>query len=157
MKPWFAVALLLAAASAFAQTTYRWTDADGKLHFSDKPPPAGAAKKVEALKPGASAADEQQLPYETRMAAQNFPVTHFVSPDCREPCQQGREFLKRRGIPFNEMNIGDPAGLAAFQAAAGKDAQGVPVLRVGTQVAKGFLAASWNSLLDAAGYAKAAK
>jgi hypothetical protein len=48
-----AVALLLATAPlaagpALAQPVYRWTDASGEVHFSDRPPP-GAAQPVEQV------------------------------------------------------------------------------------------------------------
>lgn len=33
--------LLLAASGPHAGTVYTWTDADGRTHFSDAPPPAG--------------------------------------------------------------------------------------------------------------------
>ncbi len=37
-------ALLLACIDSRAQTNvYRWTDKDGKVHFSDTPPPADAS------------------------------------------------------------------------------------------------------------------
>jgi hypothetical protein len=47
MKPSLLIAAVLSAGLALsvatqAQDLYRWTDADGKLHLSDKPPPAGA-------------------------------------------------------------------------------------------------------------------
>jgi glutaredoxin len=156
MKLLSLVFLLLVAATAAAQATYRWTDAEGKLHFTDTPPPAGAAKKVETLKSKATAADEVPLPYETRKAAQDFPVTLFASADCGDPCQRGRDLLKRRGIPFSEKDVSKPDDMAAMQAAAGKEQRSVPVLAVGSHAAKGFQAEEWGSLLDAAGYPKTA-
>jgi glutaredoxin len=148
--------LVLTVGTAAAQTTYRWTDAEGKLHFTDTPPPAGAAKKSETLKSKAAAADDQPLPYETRKAAQDFPVTLFASTDCGDPCQQGRDLLKRRGIPFAEKDVGTPDGQAAMQAVAGKEQKTIPVLAVGSRVVKGFLAQEWGGLLDAVGYPQAA-
>ena len=41
------LALFLAAAAANAATVYKWQDADGKLHFSDKPPPDGTAETTQ--------------------------------------------------------------------------------------------------------------
>lgn len=36
------LALATLCASVAAQTVYRWTDADGKVHYTDSPPPASA-------------------------------------------------------------------------------------------------------------------
>ena len=147
------LALLLCsvAVSVPAQTAYRWVDGEGRLHFSADPPPPGAAKKVETLKPGATAADAPQLPYAVRQAAADFPVTLFAGAGCGNPCDQGRSLLKKRGLPFAEKDATTPEGRAALNAAA-RDTAVMPVLVVGKQVAKGFLAAEWNRLLDAAGY-----
>lgn len=35
------LSLLLAAGAAHADTVYTWTDAQGRTHFSDAPPPSG--------------------------------------------------------------------------------------------------------------------
>src|SRR5258706_14631915 len=44
----------LVSAPAGAQT-YKWTDADGKIHYSDRPPPANAKEPV-TIKPRKSSA-----------------------------------------------------------------------------------------------------
>ena len=45
--PKLAIALLLlASASAWAQTMYKWVDEKGVTHFSESPPPEGKASKV---------------------------------------------------------------------------------------------------------------
>jgi len=41
---WVTVLLLALAAPAYAQL-YKWVDADGKVHYSDQPPPATARKE----------------------------------------------------------------------------------------------------------------
>lgn len=43
---WCLMLLLLLAGMAEGQT-YRWTDEDGKTHFSDQPPPTGATASEE--------------------------------------------------------------------------------------------------------------
>ena len=56
---WLLLALMsgtwLVAAPALAQT-YKWTDANGKVHYSDQPPPANAKEQVtvKPRKPSAS-------------------------------------------------------------------------------------------------------
>jgi hypothetical protein len=56
----------LVAVPALAQT-YKWTDAEGKIHYSDQPPPANAKDPVtvrprKPATPGAPVASEKQLP-----------------------------------------------------------------------------------------------
>jgi hypothetical protein len=40
------IAFALLAAAAGAADVYRWVDAEGKVHFSDSPPPGVAAEKL---------------------------------------------------------------------------------------------------------------
>jgi len=60
-------ALILAcclAASVHAGELYRSIDAQGKVHYSDRPPPG--TDDVEQLHPGQPPAPDATLPYETR-------------------------------------------------------------------------------------------
>ena len=51
-------ALLICAASSAAAGVYKWTDANGKVHYSDQPPPDTDAGKLSLTKPsGFSAPD----------------------------------------------------------------------------------------------------
>ena len=139
-----------ALAGAEAQQLYRWVDKDGVVHYTQQAPPPGAAKDVERRTISRSAAGSPSLPYATRLAAQNFPVTLFTSADCGAPCTDARDSLEKRGIPFDETVVGDEKSVEALKSIAG-NAQ-VPVLRVGKQVMLGFEPARWKSALDNAGY-----
>jgi hypothetical protein len=57
MKRLLTLALLLAALPASA-VMYKWVDQDGKIHYSDQPPPSGAKKSgvMNAPSPGAPGA-----------------------------------------------------------------------------------------------------
>jgi hypothetical protein len=138
---------------AQAQTAYRWVDNEGKVHYGDRPPPPKAARSVEEKKLSAPAADVQ-LPYATRQAQAVFPVTLYVTADCGSACQQGRDYLKRRGIPFTEQAADTPEGIDALRAKLGGTEAMVPLLLVGAKTSKGFLESAWSELLDAAGYPK---
>ena len=141
---------LLLATAAQAQY-YRWVDEQGKVHYGDRPPPT-AAGKAQAMRHGAPAADKQ-LPYAVREAIANFPVTFYVTADCAEGCREGRDYLKLRGIPFSEKSVATRDEVDALKKLADGEAV-VPVLAVGPKVAKGWLRADWERLLDAAGYPK---
>ncbi|HYC35825.1 MAG TPA: glutaredoxin family protein [Usitatibacter sp.] len=146
-------ALVFAAAvsclGAAAQSTlYRWVDKDGKVHFTDTPPPADA--KGATQKRYGSAPDDQPLPFATQEAMRRNPVMLWVVPDC-EPCARGRELLANRGIPFSER---DAQSNVPTQEAL-KKLQGdlnVPVLEIGSNRIKGYEEGSWHSALDTAGY-----
>lgn len=147
---------LLCAAMATAATAaemYRWVDKDGKVHYTDSPPPPSAKKVEEKNLGGNSAVTGGDLPYATRTAAQNFPVTLYVT-DCGESCTQARQHLAKRGIPYTPKN---PANSAADAEALKKlvGSPQVPVLVVGRgSPLTGFDAAAWDAALDAAGYPK---
>ena len=147
------VAALAACAitAAEAQTNvYRWVDKDGKVQFSDTPPPKDA-KSVTQKSMGGGGNDLSQLPYATQVAMKKSPVTLFMSGDCGEPCEQGRALLAQRGTPYTQRNAqANPADAEALKKAAGQ--LQVPVLLVGDNVLRGYSEESWNGALDAAGY-----
>ena len=154
MKKHFVWAGLIAlvCASAQADGLYRWVDKSGKVHYSDAP--EIDATDVEKKKFGAApAADSNDLPYATRRARQNFPVTLYVTDSCGDPCKQAREFLNKRGIPFTENNVHTPEDIASFKQLSGS--AGVPTISVGKTWFKGFQAEQWNGGLDIAGYSQA--
>jgi len=153
MKPTqIALAILAAAlaASAAAQTTvYKWTDKDGKVHFSDTLPDANVDATQKTM--GGGDSGNTNLPYATQMAMQRSPVTLFASSDCGDSCTSGRELLEKRGVPYTER---DPQKNSADQDALKKavGALFVPVLMVGDSALKGFQEDQWNEALDSAGY-----
>jgi glutaredoxin len=63
--------------------------------------------------------------------------------------------LNRRGVPFTTVNVEEAKGAEQLKNLTGE--LQAPVLQVGDKlVAKGFNEARWQSLLDEAGYPKAA-
>jgi len=144
---WCLLALLLAG-NAAAQS-YRWVDAQGRTHYGDRPPPA-AAQLRERQTPAPAA--DKTLPYALRQAVANYPVTLYVAAQCAEGCQEGRDYLKARGVPFTEKPVATREEAAALKQRLGADEAVVPVLTVGTRHAKGWLRSDWQTLLDAAGY-----
>ncbi len=152
MKFLFMVCALVVMGNAQAGELYRSIDSSGKVHYSDKP--LAGSDDVERLKLGNEPAPDDSLPYETMRAKQNFPVTLYVFPDCGSACQQARDFLNKRGIPFTEANLITQEDIDAFRKASGfSDA---PALAIGKSWLRGFLAEQWNKELDFAGYPKSA-
>ena len=142
------LALTLLASVASAQ--YKYVGPDGRVIYSDSPPPA-SVKRVQ--KPdvggGAPAAGASNLPYELGLAAKNFPVTLYTAPGC-EGCNQGRTFLSKRGVPFAEKTITTNDDLVEFKRVTG--GSGLPVMTVGGNKLLGFEPTSWGASLDIAGY-----
>ena len=145
------VLCLSLATTAWAAEMYRWVDKDGKVHYTDSPPPASARKVEEKNLGGNSSVSGGDLPYATRVAAKNFPVTLFVS-NCGEPCTQAKQHLAKRGIPYTPKNpASNEADAEALRKLVGSPQ--VPVLVVGkSSPLKGYDANAWDAALDAAGY-----
>jgi len=150
-----AIALIALAAQATAQQTiYRWVDKDGKVQFSDTPPP-NEAKNVTQKRAGGGYVESSTLPYATQMAMKTSPATLYVSGDCGAYCSQARALLGKRGVPYTEKDAGtDKAAADAVQQLAGGFF--VPLLTLGEAKLKGFDEDSWQSALDVAGYPRTA-
>lgn len=142
------LALTLLASAASAQ--YKYVGPDGRVVYSDTPPPANI-KRVQKPDIGGSApaASTSNLPYELGLAAKNFPVTLYTAPGC-EGCNQGRTFLSKRGIPFSEKTITTNDDVVEFKRVAG--GSGLPVMTVGGNKLLGFEPTSWGESLDTASY-----
>lgn len=136
-----------------AQTAYRWVDADGRVHYSDQPPPA-EVKRAELKRLGApNSIASGGLDYATSVAALGSPVTLYSGGDCGAECAQARDFLRQNGVPYSEMTIRTAEDAAGFRRATGSAELSVPTLLVGSTAQKGYEEATWRKLLAAAGYA----
>lgn len=129
---------------------FRWVDKAGKVNYGDIPP--ADATDVERIKLSSQPAQNEDMPYETRMAQQNFPVSLYVGKGCAEPCDQARALLNKRGVPYSEKLLQFKEDVEAFKKLSGFD--GVPSLSVGKTFLRGFLDEQWHSELDIAGYPK---
>lgn len=147
-----ASALLLTLAALPAHAIYKIVGPDGKVTYSDTPPPEGSQAKVRTVNAGgpSGAPSLANLPTELRRAATQYPVTLYTSNGCR-PCDAGRQLLQQRGIPFAEKQVGNTGNdVSAMQQLSGGST--LPVLVIGKQQLNGLTTADWHSYLDAAGY-----
>jgi glutaredoxin len=150
MKAFPMIILLTLCAGAQAGQLYRWTDEEGRVHYTDQPPPKNA-KTAEVRKLGDKAPDPN-MPYPLKQAMKNFPVTLY-SIDCGDICTKATALLNKRGIPYTDRNAREDEAREAL----GKLTDGkleVPTLVVGKQVLRGFEEGAWHAALDAAGYPK---
>lgn len=134
---------------AVAQTVYRYTDANGRVVFSDQPPPPGAKNVSERDVRGNSIQNNPES-LATQAASQKSPVTLYIS-ECGEPCDQARKFINARGVPHTVV---DPTRTAELNKRFRDETGGntVPVIKVGERVLRGFSEGTWASALDQAGY-----
>jgi len=141
---------LLASLSVSAEV-YRWTDKDGKVHYSDAPPPEADAKPRHLHD---NSIDVDKLPYESRKAAEKFPITLYVDDSCKEPCGNARQWLQKRKLPFSEKLLKTKDDGEALKQLTGKTQVFVPTLSVGSKLIEGFEPGEWGSAMDLAGYPK---
>jgi glutaredoxin len=147
----------VAGALAQAQSVYRIVGPDGKVTFSDKPPPAVAkatapvATAAPGANTGAPAPSGGRLPLALSKAAKEFPVVLYSGKDCA-PCTSGRNMLISRGIPFTEKTVDNNESAVALKQLSGQTS--IPLLTVGTQQLQGYSDATWSQYLNAAGYPK---
>jgi glutaredoxin len=157
MKFAAAHALLVLATGLFASTVsaqqvFRIVGPDGKVTFSDKPPPAASNARVTAASSDTGrGAASASLPFELRRIASQYPVTLYTGSDCG-PCGSARTLLTARGIPFTERTVTTNEDAQALKRLSGESA--LPFLTIGSQQLKGFSDAEWTQFLDAAGYPK---
>src|SRR5665647_383851 len=135
---------------AQAQSVYRIVGADGKVTFSDQPPPPASNAKVSTANVSSTGtAASAGLPFELRQIAAKYPVTLYTGDNCA-PCDAGRSLLTSRGIPFTEKTVTTNEDVQTLQRLSGDTS--LPFLTIGGQQLKGFSDAEWTQYLNAAGY-----
>lgn len=141
------LAALLLASAPKAWALYKVVGPDGKVSYTDRPPADASSQRVKTLAGGGS--NLAGLPYELAQVAGRFPVVLYAFKGCTG-CDQGRQFLKQRGIPFSEKSVDTDADVLALEQLSGS--RQMPLLRIGKQQVLGFSSGEWSSYLDAAGY-----
>lgn len=124
--------LLLFLMPAGQAEVFKWTDAQGRVHFSDQPPADAAAEQVRlrintyesaAVVPGGAAAsgDGKVVMYSTSWCG---------------VCKKARAYFKENRIAFTEYDVEKSDQGRREYARLG--ARGVPVILVGTARMNGF-------------------
>lgn len=148
------IALLIlfasSASSAQVQQVYRYVDAEGRIVYSDKPPPPNA-KEAQAKRIGGNSIETSELSYATQQAQERFPVTLYTFA-CGVVCDTAQALLNKRGVPHTVVDVSQGDGAEKLKRlTGGLDA---PALQVGEQHALGFNESKWQNLLSDAGYPK---
>jgi glutaredoxin len=149
---WFTAASLvtLTLAALPAHALFKVVGPDGKVTYSDRPPP-GDVRAVQVNRDGSIAANEATLPFALRQVMVKFPVVLYTASKC-DACEMGRALLQRRGIPFSEHTATTNEDQEVWEKVTG--GREAPVMKVGAQVLRGFTATAWEETLDVAGYSR---
>ena len=141
--------LILLSLPALAGTLYRWTDANGKVHYTDQPPPAGA--KAVSQKPLKGGGPPGALAPEMQAARLKHPVTLYATASCGVHCERAKAYLARRGIPYATLDPATSVDANEALRKGGGQAR-VPTLMIGGEKLEGYAEAAWDAALDKAGY-----
>ena len=142
-------ALLCFSAAVKSAELYRWTDADGRVHYSDKAPEKGATKKVELninTYQGAPVVTSHGKP---AAGIEKGRVKMYTTAWCGY-CKKARAHLNAKGIPYEDLDVEKSS--QARQEFAALKGRGVPVILVGNQRMDGFDAFRMDSMLKSAGH-----
>jgi glutaredoxin len=133
------VALLWAGASV-AQNLYRWTDANGKVHYGNELP-AGAKTPNEVRDRINTYSGPPQVQPSSAVAAGQ--VVMYATSWCGY-CAQARAHFARKGIRYVEYDVEKSAAAKAeFKRLGGR---GVPLILYGRERMNGFSPGSFDAM-----------
>jgi len=139
--------LLLAglAPGVSAGKVYKWTDADGKVHYSNTPPASGTqAREVQLHIPSFGGDAEVST-----VGGAGRGVTIYTTATCGY-CKKAIAYLRKRSVPFTEYDVEKSApGKLDYKRLNGR---GVPIILVGNQRMDGFNETRLEAMLKKAGY-----
>jgi glutaredoxin len=135
MKSWiFPLAMLFACPAAAG--VYKWTDAQGRVHYSDAPPPAAKTTQLRLQ----TYAGPAQV---GRVVGADSRVTLYTTEWCGV-CKRAKAFMQQNGVPFREWDVEKTEyGAIKFRQLGGT---GVPLITVGTEKMTGFDAAGFREM-----------
>ena len=143
-----AAACACGLATAQTQQVYRYVDADGRVVYSDKPPPPNA-RSAQAKRIGNNTISTSDLSYTAAVAQERYPVTLYTF-SCGVVCDAATALLNKRGVPHTVVDVAQNDGADKLKRlTGGLDA---PALQVGDQYTAGFSEGRWQTMLTDAGY-----
>ena len=135
MKPYLILLSLFLALPAFAGV-YKWKDAQGRMQYSDSPPPAAKSTQLKLQSFTGTAQVSQAIGADTG-------VTIYTTEWCGV-CKRAKAFFAQNGVPFREWDVEKTEfGATKFQQLGGS---GVPLITVGSEKMAGFDASAFMAL-----------
>lgn len=127
-----------------AGKVYKWTDAQGRIHFADNPVDAAQAEELKIRSfSGSAEVSSEDNGFGSRE------VKILTTTWCGV-CKSAKAYLASRGIAFSEYDVEtSDAGRQEYKRLAGK---GVPIILVGNQKMNGFNPPQLEKMLKNVGY-----
>lgn len=146
----FVVLLLTGWTGVASAQLYKWTDSEGRVHYSDLPQ-LPSTPGVEKAKLPINVIESDTMPYELKTTALKNPITLWTFNECGDPCHKAQALLDKRGVPY--LIKDGAASTAELQKLTGDTK--MPIMVVGNKLLKsGYVEVTWNRVLDEAGYPK---
>lgn len=115
---------------------YKWTDAQGRVQYSDTPPPTAKSTQLK-LQSFTGTAQVSQA------TGADSGVTIYTTQWCGV-CKRAKAFFAQNAVPFREWDVEKTEfGAIKFKQLGGS---GVPLITVGTQKMAGFDEASFMAM-----------
>ena len=142
------LALLIVPLLASSEV-YKWTDAQGRIHYSDSPPPEAKAKQVKIKVSSIQGPAVVSALTASPPAKSKDKVRIYTTPWCGY-CKKAKAHLAAKSVLYEEVDVeASEQGRSEFTRIGG---HGVPVILVGRQRMDGFSAAALDAMLAAAGW-----
>jgi glutaredoxin len=123
--------VLVLSGQLHADSFYKWVDADGVTHYSEKPPAEGGGNAVNIdVTPAMEGA-----PAGSAAGPTSRPVTIYSAEWCGV-CKQAKQYFHLHQVVYTEYDVEKSAkGMADFKKLHGR---GVPIILVGNDRMDGF-------------------
>ena len=144
----FLLLTLLIASTPAGAGVYKWTDAQGHVHYSDDPPADAKAQQIKVKINSIQGPAVVSTMRDTSAAKAKDKVRIYTAVWCGY-CKRAKAHLAAKGVPYDEMDVEtSERGRNEFAHLGGR---GVPVILVGSQRMDGFDASALDMMLTAAG------
>ncbi len=145
----FLLLVMLIAPLPAVAGVYKWTDAQGRVHYSDSPPPEAKAQQIKVRINSIQGPAVVSTLRDGSTATAKDKVRIYTAVWCGY-CKRAKAHLAAKGVPYDEVDVeASERGRSEFAQLGGR---GVPVILVGTQRMDGFDAGGLDAMLAGAGW-----
>jgi hypothetical protein len=126
--PSMACLLVLVAGHAAAQSVYKWTDAQGTVHYTDQPPPSGSKATTVKLRGGSEVSSgtmppAQSAPAAAGTSASSSPLARAEASARAANCERAKENLTTLASGALLVDSTDPSTAKRLQPYQVEDAK----------------------------------
>jgi len=145
----FALLVALIAAPPAVADVYKWTDAQGRVYYSDSAPPDTKAQQIRLKINSIQGPAVVSTLGSGNIAKAKDKVRIYTAVWCGY-CKKAKAHLAAKRVPYDEVDVEGSDGARREFARLG--GHGVPVILVGNQRMDGFSADELDAMLAAAGW-----